>query len=83
DKEGKLTGYDIDVTKAVAKEMGYKVKFKETQWDSMFAGLDSGRFDVIANQVGINKEREQKYKFSKPYTFSKGVLVVNRDNTDI
>ncbi|MEJ7512050.1 transporter substrate-binding domain-containing protein, partial [Staphylococcus lugdunensis] len=37
DKEGKLTGYDIDVTKAVAKEMGYKVKFKETQWDSMFA----------------------------------------------
>ncbi|OFJ76900.1 amino acid ABC transporter substrate-binding protein [Staphylococcus sp. HMSC056G08] len=83
DKEGKLTGYDIDVTKAVAKEMGYKVKFKETQWDSMFAGLDSGRFDVIANQVGINKEREQKYKFSKPYTFSKGVVVVNKDNTDI
>ncbi|MGV3128405.1 amino acid ABC transporter substrate-binding protein [Staphylococcus simulans] len=83
DKQGKLTGYDIDVTKAVAKEMGYKVKFKETQWDSMFAGLDSGRFDVIANQVGINKDREKKYKFSKPYTYSKGVLVVGEKNTDI
>lgn len=83
DKQGNLTGYDIDVTKAVAKEMGYKVKFKETQWDSMFAGLDAGRFDVIANQVGINKEREQKYKFSKPYTYSTGVLVVNKDNKEI
>ena len=29
----------------------------------MFAGLDAGRFDVIANQVGINKDREKKYKF--------------------
>ncbi|KOR12947.1 amino acid ABC transporter substrate-binding protein [Staphylococcus carnosus] len=83
DKKGNLTGYDIDVTKAVAKEMGYKVKFKETQWDSMFAGLDSGRFDMIANQVGINKDREAKYKFSKPYTYSSGVLVVNKDNKNI
>ena len=69
--------------KAVAKEMGYKVKFKETQWDSMFAGLDSGRFNVIANQVGINKERKEKYKFSEPYTYSKAVLVVNKNNKDI
>ncbi len=31
DKNDKLTGYDVEVTKAVAKEMGYKVEFKETQ----------------------------------------------------
>ena len=54
-----LTGYDIDVIKAVAKEEGYKLKFNETSWDSMFAGLDAKRFDVIANQVGINKERKE------------------------
>ncbi|WP_206166920.1 amino acid ABC transporter substrate-binding protein [Mammaliicoccus sciuri] len=83
DKNDKLTGYDVEVTKAVAKEMGYKVKFKETQWDSMFAGLDSGRFDMIANQVGINDERKAKYKFSDPYTYSNGVLVVNENNKDI
>lgn len=83
DKKDKLTGYDIEVTKAVAKEMGYKVKFKETQWDSMFAGLDAGRFDMVANQVGINDERKAKYKFSKPYTYSKGVLVVSENNKEI
>ncbi|MEB8127401.1 amino acid ABC transporter substrate-binding protein [Staphylococcus succinus] len=83
DKKDKLTGYDVEVMKAVAKEMGYKVKFKETQWDSMFAGLDSGRFNVIANQVGINKERKEKYKFSEPYTYSEAVLVVNKNNKNI
>ncbi|MDT3994847.1 transporter substrate-binding domain-containing protein, partial [Mammaliicoccus fleurettii] len=83
DKNDKLTGYDVEVTKAVAKEIGYKVEFKETQWDSMFAGLDAGRFDMIANQVGINDERKAKYKFSDPYTYSKGVLVVNEKNKDI
>ena len=58
-KQDKLTGYDIDVIKAVAKEKGYKLKFNETSWDSMFAGLDAKRFDVIANQVGVNKDREK------------------------
>ena len=78
-KQDKLTGYDIDVIKAVAKAENLKLKFNETSWDSMFAGLDAGRFDVIANQVGINKDREKKYKFSNPYTYSSAVLVV-RDN---
>ena len=58
-KQDKLTGYDIDVIKAVAKEKGYKLKFNETSWDSMFVGLDAKRFDVIANQVGVNKDREK------------------------
>ena len=83
DKQDKLTGYDIDVIKAVAKAEGYKLKFNETSWDSMFAGLDAGRFDVIANQVGINKEREQKYQFSTPYTYSNAVLVVRDNEKDI
>ena len=49
----------------------------------MFAGLDAKRFDVIANQVGINKERKEKYKFSNPYTYSSGVLVVRDDEKNI
>ena len=63
DKDGKLTGYDIDVIKAVAKAEGLKLKFNETSWDSMFAGLDAGRFDVIANQVGINPDRKRNINF--------------------
>ncbi|WP_093136032.1 transporter substrate-binding domain-containing protein [Salinibacillus kushneri] len=81
--EDKLTGYDVEVMREVAKRMGIEVNFMETQWDSMFAGLNSARFDVIANQVGINPERKENYDFSNPYTVSSAVVVVPEDNTDV
>lgn len=73
---GPLTGYDVDVVTAVAEKLGVTVEFQETQWDGIFAGLEAGRFDVIANQVSINDEREAKYDLSEPYSVSPGVLVV-------
>ena len=80
---GELTGYDVEVMEAVAEELGVEVEFEETQWDAIFAGLDSGRFDVIANQVSITPEREADYAFSKPYTVSPGVIVVTDGDTSI
>jgi len=80
---GKLTGYDIDVIKAVAKEAGLTLKFRQTQWDSIFAGVDSGRFDLVANEVTVNPERKAKYLLSEPYSISTGVLVVRKDNTTV
>jgi L-cystine transport system substrate-binding protein len=80
---GALTGYDVEVMRAVAAKLGVDVKFEETQWDAIFAGLDAGRFDAIANQVSITPERQAKYEFSTPYTISPGVVVVNKDDDDI
>jgi cystine transport system substrate-binding protein len=78
---GALTGYDVEVMQAVGDELGVDVKFEETQWDAIFAGLDAGRFDAIANQVSITDEREAAYDFSTPYTVSPGVIVV-KDGDD-
>lgn len=83
DESGDLVGFDVEIAEAVADELGLKVSFQETQWDAIFAGLDAGRFDVIANQVSINPEREEKYLFSEPYTVSPGVIVVNEDDDSI
>ena len=80
---GELTGYDVEVMRAVADELGVKVEFEETQWDAIFAGLDAGRFDAIANQVTITPEREKDYAFSQPYTVSTGVVVVNKGDDSI
>ena len=80
---GELTGYDVEVMEAVADELGVEVEFEETQWDAIFAGLDAGRFDVIANQVSITPEREADYSFSTPYTVSPGVVVVADGDTSI
>lgn len=83
DQSGKLTGYDVDVVTEVAKRIGVEPVFQETQWDAMFAGLDSKRFDVVANQVGIRPDRQEKYDFSEPYTVSTAVLVTHKDNTTV
>ncbi|GAA1497153.1 amino acid ABC transporter substrate-binding protein [Paeniglutamicibacter kerguelensis] len=80
---GPLTGFDVEIATAVAGKLGVEPKFEETQWDGIFAGLDAGRFDVIANQVSITPERKAKYLFSTPYTVSTGVIVTKADNTDI
>ena len=60
--------FDVEIAEAVADKLGVEVSFQETQWDAIFAGLEAGRFDVIANQVSINPEREEKYLFSAPYS---------------
>ena len=80
---GPLTGFDVEIATAVAGKLGVEAKFEETQWDAIFAGLEAGRFDVIANQVSITPERKAKYLFSTPYTVSTGVIVTKADNTDI
>jgi cystine transport system substrate-binding protein len=83
DETGELVGFDVEIAEAVADKLGLEVVFEETQWDAIFAGLDAGRFDVIANQVSINPEREEKYLFSEAYTVSPGVIVVPEDDDSI
>jgi cystine transport system substrate-binding protein len=83
DGSGDLVGYDVEIAEAVAEQLGLEIEFQETQWDAIFAGLDAGRFDVIANQVSINPEREENYLFSEPYSVSPGVIVVNEGDDSI
>ncbi|MDT7579333.1 MAG: L-cystine transport system substrate-binding protein [Pseudonocardiales bacterium] len=81
--DGKLTGYDIEVVTAVAGKLGKKVEFVQTPFDSIFAGLEAKRFDLIANQVTINDARKAKYDLSQPYTISEGVIVTRADDSSI
>lgn len=78
-----LTGYDVEVITAVAEKLGVKPEFSEVKWDGIFAGLESKRYDVIANQVAVTPEREAIYEFSTPYAVSTPVVIVKSDNTDI
>ena len=83
DPDEGLTGYDIEVIEAVADRAGWELEFVRAQFDALFPALDSGRVDVLANQVTINPERRARYLFSTPYTFSRGVIVTAADTDDI
>ena len=70
DENGKLTGFEVELSDALAKALGVKAKIQPTKWDGILAALESKRLDVVVNQVTISEERKKKYDFSEPYTVS-------------
>ncbi|VDG20318.1 transporter substrate-binding domain-containing protein [Lactiplantibacillus mudanjiangensis] len=82
-KDGKLTGFEVDLARDVAKKMGVKVKFVPTKFDSLIAGLDVNKYDVVINNISQTKAREKKYLFSTPYIYSKSKLAVKKSNKSI
>ena len=53
DDNGELTGFDVEVAKAIADKLGAEADFTESDWDSLLAGIDSGRLDTVINAVSI------------------------------
>ncbi|PHR69466.1 MAG: amino acid ABC transporter substrate-binding protein [Arcobacter sp.] len=67
DKKGRIIGYDVDMAKKMAKEMGVKVKFVPTAWDGIIAGLVTEKFDIIMSGMTITQSRNLKVNFANPY----------------
>ncbi|MCD0177083.1 transporter substrate-binding domain-containing protein [Deinococcus sp. 14RED07] len=78
DAKGNLTGFDVDIARAVAARMGLKAEFVLTEWSGILAGLQANKYDVIVNQVGINPEREKTIGFSRPYAYSSPQIIVKK-----
>lgn len=78
-----LTGFDVEMGRAIAERMGVEARFVEGKWDGLIAGLDVGRYDAVMNQVSITEARQAKYDFSDPYISSAAVLIVRTDNDEI
>ncbi len=57
DENAKLTGYDIDLTARIAADLGLKVEYVVLDWAGMLAGVQAGRFDVVASSVARSADR--------------------------
>lgn len=83
DESGELVGFDVEVARGVAEQLGVTAEFVEAEWDSLFASMDSGRIDTVINEVEYSEERAEKYDFSDPYTYVHGALLVAADHPEI
>ena len=79
-KTNELTGYDVEVATAIAKEVGIKAEFAEGSFDALLAGVDAKKYDTVADQISATDERKAKYDFSEPYTYSYGVVITSKEN---
>lgn len=82
-QDGKLVGFDVETTEAIAKELGYQVEWVTAEFAGLMGQLDSGRLDTVANAVAITEARRAKYHFTQPYSYYGSQIVTHTDNKDI
>ena len=83
DESDTLVGYDVEVSRAIAEKLGVEPEYVESDWDSLFAGLDAGRYDMVCNGVEVTDERALTYDFTTPYGYIHTALAVKKDNDTI
>lgn len=81
DKKGDLIGFELDVGRQLAKDMGVDVEFVPTAWDGIIPALLSGKFDVIISGMSITTKRNLTVNFSDPYAYTGMKLLANQKMT--
>lgn len=80
-KDGNLTGYDVEVLKAIFEGLPeYKLEFEIVEFEGILTGLDNGRYQLGVNNFSSNPERQEKYDFSLPVIENANVFVVRSDD---
>jgi len=82
DKKGELIGFELDVGRQLAEDMGVEVEFVPTAWDGIIPALVSGKFDVIISGMSITAQRNLTVNFSDPYAYSGLTILANKAMTE-
>lgn len=85
DDKGELTGYDVELVKLIDEKLPeYEFEFETMEFSNLLLSLETKKIDFIAHQLEVNKEREEKFLFTKePYNVFPLKVTVNQNNKDI
>jgi ABC-type amino acid transport substrate-binding protein len=80
--EGELVGFDVDVSRAIAGEMGKEADIITTAWDGILPGLMADKYDLIIGSMAVTPQRQNAVNFSEPYYRSGAQLFVAKQYAD-
>lgn len=80
DDNNELTGHNIELVNAIFEKLPqYELVWEVTDFTSIFAGLDSDKYQLGVNNFGMNEERKEKYIFTDPIFANALIVVTNKD----
>jgi L-cystine transport system substrate-binding protein len=85
DKDGKLTGYDVELVRKIDEKLPeYEFEFKTMEFSNLLLSLETNKIDFIAHQMEVNEERQKKFLFNEePYNVFPLHVTINKNNNDI
>lgn len=78
EQPGRLIGFEVEIAEALAKELGVKAEFVQSDWSSLVPSLERGTFDVIMNGLEVTPARVGAVAFTRPYYVFAEQLVVRK-----
>jgi polar amino acid transport system substrate-binding protein len=82
-KTNEFKGFSMDLIKAIAAKMGYKIRLVNSSWDGIITGLINGNYDCIISSMTITEDRKKAVNFSNSYFTAGQVLVVRKNDKSI
>lgn len=81
-KSGELIGFEIDVARKLAEDMGVDVEFQPTAFDGIIPALQAKKFDLIITGMTLKPKRNLSVNFTRPYAYLKVGMVANKAKAD-
>jgi polar amino acid transport system substrate-binding protein len=82
-KESKIVGFDVDMARLMAKEMGVELELVPTAWDGIIGSLLTDKFDIIMSGMTVTQQRNLKVNFAEPYIIVGQSILIQKDLTGI
>lgn len=79
---GGITGFEVELAAAIARELGVRPKFVQQDWSSLVPSLERGSFDVALNGIEVTPERVDRVQMTRPYFIFSAQLVTRKDDAD-
>ncbi|WP_022851695.1 transporter substrate-binding domain-containing protein [Limisalsivibrio acetivorans] len=81
-KKGEIVGFDVDIAKRMAKDMGVKLNLVNTAWDGIIPSLLTKKFDIIMSGMTITPQRNLQVNFCDPYIVVGQTILIREDLKD-